>query len=186
MTESNPRPRSFWAGWIAAGVFFLAASVAGVFAAYQKNQLDDVELRLIDAVNKLQMAAEQNGAVVAESDAIRTNLAVLSDPDTVLMTLAGKEATPDASARVFLSRTKGVLFAASKLKPLGGDEEYQLWLQTKGGPVSVGTVRANEQGNVTAAFDAVAETAQHTGFLVTIEAEGGAKTPGSRVAMVTP
>ena len=186
MTEPTPRPRSFWAGWIAAGVFFVAASVAGVFATYQKNQLEDVELRLIDAVNKLQMSAEQNSAVVAESDAIRTNLAVLSDPDTVVLTLVGKGATPDASARVFLSRTKGVLFAASKLKPLGGDEEYQLWLQTRGGPVSVGTVRANEQGNVTAAFDAVAETAQHTGFLVTIEAEGGAKTPGTRVAMATP
>lgn len=185
MTDSAPRSRAL-AGWIAAGLFLVVAAVAGVYASYQHNQLTDVELRLVDAVNKLQMAAEQNESIAADANAIRTNLAVLSDADTVVLTLVGKGATPEGSGRVFLSRSKGVLFAAAKLKPLGAEEEYQLWLQTKAGPVNVGTVRANEQGSVTAAFDPVAETAQHTGFLVTVEAEGGAKAPGTRVALSTP
>ena len=57
---------------------------------------------------------------------------------------------PDATGRVFVSKLKGILFSAAKLKPLGENDEYQLWLLTKGAPVNVGTMRANADGNITA------------------------------------
>ena len=108
---------------------------------------------------------------------------MLASPDTVEVRLTGKGTTPDATGRVFVSRLKGILFSATKLKPLGENDEYQLWLLTKGAPVNVGTMRANADGNITAAFDTPADAPESTGFSVTIEPEGGSKAPKGAVAL---
>jgi len=186
MPDSTPRSRALWAGWITAGLALLIAAVAGVYAAYQRNLLTDVELRLVDAVTKLQMSEARVTATAAESNAIRTNLAVLSAPDALDMKLVGRGATPDATGRVFLSRAKGVLFSATKLKPLPDGQEYQIWLLPHGAPVNVGTVRAPDDGYVTAAFDAPANTPAPSGFSVSIEPEGGSPAPTGAVALATP
>src|SRR5205085_2767212 len=60
MSETlTPRSRAFWAGWISAGLFLLVAAGAGVYAANLRNQYDDVTLRLVDAVTKLQLSQQQ-------------------------------------------------------------------------------------------------------------------------------
>ena len=127
MSESttSSSSRSPLAGWLAAGVFLLVAVAAGVYGAYQRNLLADVELRLIDAVTKLQVSEERATAVQNESNSIRTNLSMLASPDTVEVRLTGKGTTPDATGRVFVSRLKGILFSATKLKPLGENDEYR-------------------------------------------------------------
>lgn len=181
----SPKSRAFWAGWIIAAASLLVAAAAGVYAANLKQQLDDVELRLVDAVMKLQVADQQVVAAATQANAVRSNLALLSASDAQDVNLSGKGPAPDATGRVFLSKSRGLLFSATKLPAVPDDRTYQLWCLTKGTPVSAGVVRPDADGNVTAAFDAPADAPSPTGFSVTIEPEGGGTAPTGAVYLAT-
>lgn len=163
--------------WLVAGVLLLVAVGAAVYAANLRNQLQDVELRLVDAVMKIQVSEQQVAVSQAQVNAVRSNLTLMTSADAIELKLTGKGPAADAAGRVFISRTRGVLFAASKMPPLPADKTFQLWYLTKGAPVSAGLVRSDEQGNVTAAFDVPADLTAPTGFAVTMEAEAGATSP---------
>lgn len=184
MTEQRPRPPL--AGWIVAGLMLLVAATAGVYAANLKIELDDVELRLVDAVTKLQLSQERLVGAAEESTAIRVNLALLSAPDATDFRLVGKGPGVQSGGRVFVSRTKGLLFSASKLPPLVEGSTYQLWLLTRGGPVSVGVVHPGEDGNIVAAFDPVPDAPDPTGLVVSVEPEGGSPKPTGATLLAAP
>lgn len=186
LTEQRaPHSRAFWAGWIAAAAMLLVASGAGIYASNLKLQLEDVELRLVDAVMKLQASQMQVASASAEVTAVRTNLALLSAPDVQDLKLSGKAPAADATGRAFISRTRGLLFAASNLPQLPGDRTYQLWFLTRGAPVSAGIVKPDPQGNVTAAFDVLPDAPVPTGFAVSVEPEGGVPAPTGAIYLVT-
>lgn len=186
LTEQRaPHSRAFWAGWIAAAAMLLVASGAGIYASNLKLQLEDVELRLVDAVMKLQASQMQVANASAEVTAVRTNLALLSAPDVQDLKLSGKAPAANATGRAFISRTRGLLFAASNLPQLPGDRTYQLWFLTRGAPVSAGIVKPDPQGNVTAAFDAVPDAPVPTGFAVSVEPDGGVPAPTGAIYLVT-
>ena len=185
MTEQSSRPRAFWAGWIAAGVLLVVAAVAGVYAANLKIQLDDVELRLVDAVTKLEMSESRLVGAATESNTIRANLSLLSGPETVILKLVGKGTAPQATGRAFVSATKGLIFSATGLPQLPEGQAYQLWLEARGVTLSVGVVRAGENGNVTAAFDPPTGAPTPTGFRVTVEPENGSSSPTGTVCLTT-
>ena len=183
--ERAPRSGAFWAGWIAAAASLLVAAGAGIYASNLKLQLDDVELRLVDAVMKLQASEQRVAGAAAEVTAVRANLALLSAPDILDLKLAGKAPAADATGRAFISRSRGLLFAAAKLPQLPDDRTYQLWFLTRGAPVSAGIVRPDAQGNITAAFDALPDAPLPTGFAVSVEPEGGVPAPTGAIYLVT-
>lgn len=188
MTETErrePHSRAFWAGWISAAAMLIVAAGAGIYAANLKLQLNDVELRLVDAVMKLQASEMQVANASAEVTAVRTNLALLSAPDVQDLKLSGKAPAAEATGRAFVSRTRGLLFAASNLPQLPGDRTYQLWFLTRGAPVSAGIVKPDPQGNVTAAFDALPDAPVPTGFAVSVEPDGGVPAPTGAIYLVT-
>jgi hypothetical protein len=183
MTEPPRRSRAFWAGWIAAGVLLLIAAAAGVYAANLHNQLEDVELRLVDAVTKLTGATDQLSQADADVTAINNNLSVLSAADAVDFKLAGRASASDARARVFVSKSRGVLVSVTKLPQLGAGRVYQVWLLTGKSPVSAGIIRVDAQGDATAGFDVPADAATPTGAEITVEAAGGSDAPGPTIAL---
>jgi anti-sigma-K factor RskA len=186
MSDNTSRSRAFWAGWIAAGLFLVVAATAGVYAANLRNQLEDIELRLVDAVNQLQVSQQRLGDASTELAAMHSSLGLLSAPDVQTLKLTGKGHAPEASGRVFLSRTKGVLFSAAKLPPLAEGSAYQLWMLTRAAPVSAGQVRPAQDGSVTAAFDPLSDTPDVTGFAVSVEPEDGSPKPTSDFLLVAP
>lgn len=186
MSDVSPsRSRALWVGWITAAAALLVAAIAGIYAANLKLQVDDVELRLVDAVMKLQTSEQQLSVATAQAGAVRSNLALLSAPDVVDLKLTGKAPAPDASGRAFISRSGGLLFTATRLPPIPQDKTYQLWLLSAGRPVNAGVVRADEQGNATAAFDLSTDAPVPTGFAVSVEAEGGAESPTGALYLST-
>lgn len=185
MSDSQPRSRAAVAGWIAAAVFFVGGAIAVVFASNLRNQLNDVELRLIDAVTKMQMLQDQLVAAAGQSDAMKGSLSILSAPDVMDARLAGRGSAPDASARVFVSPTKGLLLSAARLPPTLPGRNYQLWWQGAKGPVSVGVFGAGQDGSATAAFDLPTDLPSGTAFTITDENEGGAEAPSSTVVAAT-
>ncbi len=186
MTEQEaPKVRASRAGWIAAAVLLLIAAAAGVYAANLRNQLEDVQLRLVDAVLKLQLSEERVNNMKAASDAMQQNLSIIAARDTVEIVLTGAGAAPNASGRVFTSASRGLLFAATGLPLVQDDQAYQLWFMTRGAPVNAGLVRPDEQGNVTAAFDPIAEGASATGFTVSLEPRSGVEKPAGPIVLVS-
>jgi hypothetical protein len=178
-SDPTPRSRAFWAGWIAAGVLLLVAAAAAVYAANTRNQMQDVELRLVDAVTKLQLSEQRLVEATTELTAIHSNLSLLSAPDIQVLKLTGKGMASEASGRAFVSRTKGVLFSAVKLPPLAEGSTYQLWILTRSSPVAAGEVRPAQDGSVTAVFDPLTDPPDMTGFAMSVEPDSGSSKPTS-------
>jgi hypothetical protein len=109
---------------------------------------------------------------------------VLAAPDLVRYWLAGTGESP-AYAHVLISRSRGLVFSASRLRPIAAGKTYQLWLVTRGGPVSAGPLTPDAQGRVTLATEtAVVLPGRLTGAFVTVETAGGASVPSAERVLV--
>lgn len=183
MTDTTTRPLSFWAGWISAAVFLVIAAVAGVYAANARNEVEELEGRLVGAVGRLQMAEMNVTDAVERADAIQANLSLITLPEVAEFSLRGAAGVPNARGRVFASRARGILFSATGLPVLLDNQTYQLWQKTTAAPVNVGIVTVGPDGSVTAGFDPVDNTPEATGFMLTIERRGGAETPSDLVSL---
>jgi hypothetical protein len=105
---------------------------------------------------------------------------VLAAPDLVRYWLIGTDAGSRAYARVLFSRSRGMVFSASRLEPAGAGRTYQLWLTTRGGPVSAALISPDADGRVTFATDVpLTVPSRLTGALLTLEAEGGRSEPSA-------
>ena len=84
---------------------------------------------------------------------LQTNAEVLFAPDMVRVDLAGQPAAPQAAARAFWSRRRGMTFAANALPPLPATKSYQVWVLTSGQPpISAGLIAPDPQGSALAHF----------------------------------
>jgi len=174
-----------WAGWLAAAAGIAVAVALGMYAAQLRTRLDDTLVRLAEAVNSLQQAEQRLQAATSETTSVRASLALLTAPDLSDLRLAGQAPAPNARARAFLSRSRGLLFAASNLPAIPNDRTYQVWFLTPGAPVSAGLLRPDPQGNATVAFDVAASVPTPTGMAVSIEPAGGVPAPTGAIYLVT-
>ena len=102
---------------------------------------------------------------------------VMSADDLVRVDLAGQPAAPDARARAFWSRSRGMIFTASRLPALPSGRTYQLWIISGETPVGAGLLRPSPDGTVQAAFSTPPGLVTAAAFAVTIEPDGGVATP---------
>lgn len=121
-----------------------------------------------------QVAAAQRTATQAQ--VVGT---VMAAPDLVRYWLTGLGESR-AYAHVLISRSRGVVFSASLLQAPGSGKTYQLWLLTRGGPVSAGVLTPDGQGRVTLVSEsALILPGRLTGALVTREPNGGSVAPST-------
>ena len=105
---------------------------------------------------------------------------VLAAPDRVRYWLRGTGDNSRAYAQVLFSRSRGLVFSASRLRPADDGKTYQLWLLTRGGPVSAGVLTPDESGRVTLASDAAFSLpGRLSGALVTLESGGERSRPSA-------
>jgi anti-sigma-K factor RskA len=102
---------------------------------------------------------------------------VLSAPDVARVDLAGQPAAPQASARAFWSRSRGMVFSASNLPQLPAGRTYQVWVVTAQGPISAGLITPDAQGAANAIFSTPSDIPQPVALAVTIEPLGGVAAP---------
>jgi anti-sigma-K factor RskA len=171
-------------GWLAAAASLVAAVVFGMRAANLQSRLSDTELRLREAVNRLNEAGQQLQATQRDATAVGQRLALLTAADTVELRLAGQPPARQASARAFLSRSRGVLFAATNLPQVASGRTYQVWYLTRGAPVSAGLFKPDADGNATAIFDATTIPA-FAGMAVSLEPDGGVPAPTGVIYLAT-
>lgn len=185
-TQVTPRTSNAWTGWLAAAAMLLAAIGAGLYAFNLQTRLDDVQVRLAAAATRLRESELRVAAASQEATTARASLALLTAPDTLDLKLAGQGAAARASGRAFISRSRGLLFAAAQLPALPEGRTYQLWYLTRGAPVSAGLVKPDPQGTIATALPVAADApVDPAGFAVSIEPDGGVPAPTGAIVLVT-
>jgi len=154
-----------WVGWaVAAGLGFAS------FTFYRQEQ----ELKSTVDGDQMQLALS-----AAEATSARQVLDALNDPKAVRVVLTEPLAPVTPTGRVTYEQDKGVLvFAGTKMKPLNEAKVYELWLiPTSGSPVPAGTFRPDVNGFASVVLTDLPKGLVAGQFGITVENEGGSKTP---------
>ena len=196
---SAPTPAAWWRSWSAIGLFVLLLAAAGAFAVWiqgrVENRLNDADARgaaadrqreaaVQLASDRLAATREEAGRQVAEArqTAFHAQIVgnVLTSPDIIRYDLNGTSAAPRAYAKVMWSRSRGLVFSASRLPALKDGTTYQFWLDTASGPFSAGLLTPDSSGRVTFVTDTPGNVPRPVvGASVTLEPAGGRPQPSA-------
>ena len=164
--------------WLAAAASFLLAVGFGLYAGSLRHRIGALEVRLQEATLRAMAGERQLADLQHTAAGAQSQLAVLVAPDVQRIDLSGQPTAPQASARAFWSRSRGLVFTASNLPTAPAGKTYQLWVLTKQpAPISAGLFKPDSQGRVAAVFDTPQNLPQPIGMAVTIEPEGGVPAP---------
>ena len=167
------RGRAIWpavlSGAMAAG---FAAIVVGwsVSSTYEKR---------LDA---LASDAEQ---LKAELRSQQTVIAILRDPATQVVALAGQAPAPTARARMMWHATAGGIFVAAGLPEVPAGKAYQLWaIAGTNAPVSAGVFSVDASGTGSLSVQPLPGVATVNAFAVTLEPAGGLPAPSGAMYLL--
>jgi hypothetical protein len=197
VAEAAEKPRGAWRPLYSIAVVAVAVAGLAIFGIWMQRRVD---ARLNEAALRVSAAERQRDETTAatrqeaarqvaearESAAQAQIVAnVLAAPDLVRYWLTGAAPDSRAYAQVLFSRSRGMVFSASRLEQPGAGRAYQLWLLTRGEPINAGLIVPDSAGRVTLASDApVTVPGRLTGAVVTIEAAGGATSPSAERVLV--
>jgi hypothetical protein len=103
---------------------------------------------------------------------------ILAAPDLVRFNLTSGATAPRAYAQLLWSRSRGLVFSASRLPAAPEGSTYQVWLFTSTEPVSAGLFVPDSAGRITLATDDPPKVPSPiTGVGVTLEPTGGRPAP---------
>ena len=195
----QPRFEGLSNAWRAAIVVGAILFIGGSALIYRlQRQMNEASARVTAAERQAESAAQIASQRIAETqqDADRKLAAaretaqqaqivsgVLASPDLVRINLAGAAAAPRAFAQVLWSRSRGLVFSASRLPQLAQGTAYQLWLMTADGPVNAGAFTVDAEGRGTVATEKPPNVPRPViSAVVTIEPAAGRPIPtGSTV-----
>ena len=179
------RSVSGWAPWLAAAAMLLVAIGLGGYAGTLRERVRTLEGELRDALLRVDDGERRvNVALQAANDA-QTPLAIITAPDVRQIYLAGQRVAPQAQARTFWSRSRGVVLTAANLPALPPGRTYQLWFVTpQQQKVSVGLLKPDTGGRVTAILSSATNLPDPAAVAVTIEPEGGVPQPTGAMYLV--
>jgi anti-sigma-K factor RskA len=164
--------------WLAAAASLVLAAALGMYSLNLRSRIGALELRLQEATDRATAGERQLADLRRVADDAQSQLAVLVAPDLQRIDLAGQPRAPQASARAFWSRSRGLVFTASNLPAAPAGKTYQLWVLTKQpAPISAGLFKPDPQGRVAAVFETPLELPQPIGMAVTLEQDGGVPSP---------
>jgi hypothetical protein len=172
--------------------------VSGGTAWWFQHQANAASERLVEVERQARVAAEAANQQMAQTreaaakqiqeareTALRaqTTSDVLAAPDLVRFNLVG--GTPGArySGQMLWSRSRGVVFSATRLPRPPANSTYQLWLMTGAGAVSAGTFAPDASGRATMVAEAPRVAGPMVGVAVTLERAGGGSSPSGELVL---
>jgi hypothetical protein len=171
-------PRRPVAWWLATAASLGLVGGLSIYAVQLRERVASLETELRDT--RLQADAAQQQMVDAQRTAsgAQSAVAILTAPDVARVDLAGQPpVSPNASARAFWSRSRGMVFNASNLPQVPAGQTYQLWVVTAQGPISAGLLTPDAQGSVSVVLNTPADIPQPVAMAVTLEKAGGVPAP---------
>ena len=185
-TAKAPRSSAL-PGWLAAAAELVLASGLGLWALQLRTSLDEMRARVDRAESEVVEMRRTLDQSVAQTRVLQAHNDVQFAPDMQRVDLAGQPVAPGSTARAFVSRSRGLAFAASQLPALPADKAYQLWVIPQGqAPVSAGLLQPDAAGNASTFFEMPAGIPPPEIVAVTIEPAGGVPSPtGDKVLVGT-
>jgi hypothetical protein len=162
-----------WVGWAAAAA--LAVTTTQLY-----RQGEDLKTEI--ALNKSQI-----DQVNAEATSAREVMNAMNDQGTMKVTLRKPLAPVTPMGRATYSAEKGVLiFTATNLDPIDTYKVYELWIipANGGAPIPAGTFHPDSQGYANFVLPNLPKGVEAKAFGITIENQGGAKTPTLPIIMM--
>jgi len=197
--EETPSHRGDWKGLAAVAVLALALGVsiafamsfyrqAGTAAARASEAQQHAEAMATAASERIEAARQDAATRIAQARETASKAQVTSDiltaPDLVRFNLTGGEGGVRFSGQLLWSRSRGMVFSASRLPAPPPGSTYQIWLLTADNPVSAGTFVPDDSGRVTAATDTPPTVPRPiTGVRVTLEPEPGRPEPSGTIVL---
>ncbi|HEY7055559.1 MAG TPA: anti-sigma factor [Vicinamibacterales bacterium] len=180
-TAPSPRPTtsgSVLFPWLAAAAALMLAAGLGLYTTTLRQRIGVLEQRLEEAIARADAGERQMADLRHTASDAQARVGVLEAPDLQRIDLSGQPPAPQASARAFWSRSRGLVFTASNLPSAPAGKTYQLWVLTKQpAPISAGLFKPDSQGRVAAVFETPLDLPQPIGMAVTIEPDGGVPAP---------
>ena len=170
--------------WFSIAALLLVSVALGAYAFALRQRLGGLEGQLKDTIARLNRTEQELITATRTAAGVQARLAVLTAPDLQQVTLAGQAPAPQAAGRAFLSRSSGLLFAASNLPSLPAGRTYQLWYLTGSTPVSAGVFKPDDAGRAAVTQQLPATAPAVTGLAVSIEPEGGVPAPTGAIYLV--
>ena len=172
--RSLPRPRrAIWpvvlSGAMAAGIAAIAVGWA-VSSSYEK---------------RLDALARDADQLKADLRSQQTVIAILRDPATQIVALAGQGAAPTARARMVWHAKAGGIFVAAGLPAAPEGKAYQLWaIAGTNAPVSAGVFNVDASGTGSLSVQPLPGVATVNAFAVTLEPAGGLLAPSGAMYLL--
>jgi anti-sigma-K factor RskA len=164
--------------------------VLATAAAIALAALTPYTVQLRNRTRDLAAAVRDLSARLADTDrqlvAARVEVSLLAAPDVRRVDLRGQSAAPQAGARAYYSRSRGVYFVASDLPQVPSDKAYQLWFVTPSGPVSASVFRPDDRGRAELIADVPPGMPDPNVLAVTLEPAGGVPAPTGSMYLVGP
>jgi len=176
---SRLRPaRNNQRSWMPLAAALVVAIGLGAYAAQLRGRMTSLETELHDATRRADGNERQIADLRRASFDAQSTVAVLAAPDLARVDLGGQPAAPDATARAFWSRSRGLVFTASNLPAAPAGRTYQLWVLTsQPAPISAGLLKPDQNGRVTVMFTTPPDLPKPVAMAVTLEPEGGVLSP---------
>lgn len=168
----------FSMAWLAAAASLVLAAGLTMYAGQLRSRISTLEDELRDARARAAATEQQMADAQTAATEARSAVTVLTAPDVARIDLAGQAIAPQASARAFWSRSRGMVFTAANLPPLPAGRTYQLWVvTTQAQPINAGLLTPDAAGNVSDTFNTPPDLPQPAAIAVTIEPAGGVLSP---------
>ena len=179
------RSQAWPAAWLAAAASIALAVALGAYAAQLRGRVTSLEAQLRETRLRAEAGERQVADARRAADDAQSMIAVLTAPDVARVDLAGQAAAPNASARAYWSRSRGLVINASNLPPLPAGRTYQMWVITaQRAPISAGLLKPDANGRANAMFETSVNIPAPTAMAVTIEPEGGVPAPTGAMYLV--
>lgn len=150
------------------------------------------EARTVGDAATQTVAAARDAAVRDTRDALdradraQAMVNVLAAPDVIRYDLVGRDTLTGASAQLRWSRSRGLMFTASRMSAPPEQATYQLWLLTRAGTVAAATFVPDSAGTVTLTRSAPETAGPVVGAIITIEPAGGSEMPTGSTVLARP
>jgi anti-sigma-K factor RskA len=176
--RSTARSAFSVAPWLAAAASLVFAVGLGIYSLSLRAQVNGLEGQLREAIIRIGVSEQQTTAAQRLVASLQAPIDVLTAPDLKRFDLRGEPAAPQASARAFWSRSRGLVFAGSQLPPLPPGRIYQLWVLTaQPAPLSAGLLAPDPGGSITTTFNTPPTIPEPVAVAVTLEPAGGVPAP---------
>jgi anti-sigma-K factor RskA len=183
IVAARPARRDY-TGWLAAAALAVLSLWLGADSLRLRREVTALQSELADARSRAEATTAQLTRLEAAAARNDRAMTVLTAPDLARIDLSGQAAAPDARARAFWSRSRGLVFSASRLPRLANGRTYQLWVVTAAAPVSVGLLEPDQGGHADAVFITPPDLATPVAMAVTEEPAGGVPAPTGQKYLV--